>query len=186
MEKWCLRSLYIGSWSDWELSRSKVSRKSLSVESAIHRWMCETAHRLEHLIALCEPQNISSKSEARELSTPHVWIEESCDLMSWKSKPCFFSSDEREKPKFWRAILRAKVQNSYVLGLGLTRVQIDKYWILVFIREPEFSRRYEWEIEDYSDLPTKILGVGNNREVFRGDVPSRIYWTQFNCLLRSL
>ena len=148
--------------------------------------MCETACRLEHLIALCEPRNVSSIFEACELSTPHVWIEESCDLMSWKSKPCFFSSDEREKPKFWRAILRAKVQNSYVLGLGLTRVQIDKYWILVFIREPEFSRRYEWEIEDYSDLPTKILGVGNNREVFRGDVPSRIYWTQFNCLLRSL
>ena len=37
----------------------------------------------------------------------------------------------------------AKVQNSYVLGLGLTRVQIDKYWILVLIREPEFLRRYE-------------------------------------------
>ena len=36
-----------------------------------------------------------------------------------------------------------KVQNSNILGLGLTRVQIDKYWILILIREPEFSRRYE-------------------------------------------
>ena len=149
MEKWCLRLLYIGSRSEWELSRSKVSEKSPSVGSAIHHWMCETARCLEHLIPLCEPWNVSSKSEARELSTPHVWIEESCDLMSWKSKPYFFSSNEREKSKFWRAIVRAKVQNSYVLGLGLTRVQIDKYWILVFIREPEFPRRYEWEIEDY-------------------------------------
>ena len=40
-------------------------------------------------------------------------------------------------------VVGAKVQNSYVLGLGLTRVQIDKYWILILIREPEFPRRYE-------------------------------------------
>ena len=149
MEKWCLRSLYIGSWNEWELSRSKVSRKSPSVGFALHRWMCETVCRLEHLIAFCEPRNVNSKSEARELSTPHVWIEESCDLVSWKSKPCFFFFDEREKPKFWGAIVRAKVQNSYVLGLELTRVQINKYWILILIREPEFLRRHEWEIEDY-------------------------------------
>ena len=149
MEKWCFRSLYIGSWSEWELSHSKVSGKSPSVGFAIHRWMCETARRLKHLIALYEPRNVSSKSEVRELSTPHMWIEESCDLMSLKSKPSFFSSYEREKPKFWGAIVGAKVQNSYVLGLGLTRVQIDKYWILVLIRELEFPRRYEWEIEDY-------------------------------------
>ena len=48
-----------------------------------------------------------------------------------------------------RFIVGAKVQNSYVLSLGFTRVQIDKYWILILIREPEFPRRYEWEIEDY-------------------------------------
>ena len=122
MEKWCLCSLYIGIWSEWELSHSKVSGKRPSVGSAIHRWMCKTARYLEHLMALCKPRNVSSKSKAHELSTPHMWIEESCDLMSWKSKPCFFSSNEREKPKFWGAIVGAKVQNSYVLGLGLTRV----------------------------------------------------------------
>ena len=149
MEKWCLRSLYIGSWSEWELSCSKVSGKSPSVGSVFHRWMCKTACRLEHLIAFCKPWNINSKSEAREISTPRMWIEESCDLVSWKSKPCFFSFDEREKLKFWGAIVGAKVQNSYVLGLGLMRVPIDKYWILIFIRELEFPRRYEWEIEDY-------------------------------------
>ena len=149
MEKWCLRSLYIGSWSEWELSHSKFSGKSPSVGSAFHRWMCETVRRLEHLIAFCKPRNISSKSKPREISTPRVWIEESCDLVSWKSKPCFFSFDEREKPKFWGAIVGVEVQNSYILGLGLTRVQIDKYWILFFIREPEFPRMYEWEIEDY-------------------------------------
>ena len=149
MEKWCLNSLYIGSWSEWELSRSKVSGKSSLVGFAIHCWMCKTARRLEHLIAFCEPRNISSKSKAHELSTPHVWNEKLCGLMSWKSKPYFFSSDEKEKPKFWGAIVEAKVQNSYVLGLGLMRVQIDKYWILVLIREPELLRRYEWEIEDY-------------------------------------
>ena len=109
------------------------SGKSPSVGSAFHRWMCETARCLEHLIALCEPRNVSSIFEACELSTPHLWIEESCDLMSWKSKPCFFSFDEREKPKFWGAIVGVKVQNPYVLGLGLTRVQIDKYWILILI-----------------------------------------------------
>ena len=40
-------------------------------------------------------------------------------------------------------VVGAKVQNSFILGLGLTRVEIDKYWILILIREPEFSRRYE-------------------------------------------
>ena len=40
-------------------------------------------------------------------------------------------------------IVGTKVQNSYVLGLGLARVQIDKYWILVLIQEPKFPRRYE-------------------------------------------
>ena len=148
MEKWCLCTLYIGSWSEWELSHSKVSGKSPSVGSVIHRWMCETAHRLKHLIALCEPQSVNSKSKTRELSTPHIWIEESCSLMSWKSKPRLFSSDEEEKPKFWGAIVGAKVQNSCVLGLGLTKVQIDKYWILGLIREPEFLRRDEWEVKN--------------------------------------
>ena len=141
MEKWCLCSLYIGSRREWELSRSKVSGKSPSIRSALHHWMCETARCLEHLIALCEPRNVSSKSKARELSTPRVWIEESCDLVSWKSKPCFFSFYKREKPKFWGAIVGVEVQNSYVLGLGLMRVQIDKYWILILIHEPELPMK---------------------------------------------
>ena len=38
-------------------------------------------------------------------------------------------------------LVGVKVQNSCVLGLGLARVQIDKYWILVLIREPEIPRR---------------------------------------------
>ena len=169
MEKWCLRLLYIESWSEWELSRLKVSGKSPSVGSAIHRWMCETACRLEHLIAICEPRSVNSKSETCELSTPHVWIEESCGLMSWKSKPHFFLLQWRGKTKVLRGYCRGKnpkltsncitnnhsklktyfnitnvgveVQNSYVLGLGLTRVQIDKYWILILIQEPELPRR---------------------------------------------
>ena len=149
MEKWCLCSLYIGSWREWELSRSKVSRKSPSIGFAIHHWMCGIVRRLEHLIALCKSRSINSKSETRELSTPHMQIEESCGLMSWKSNPHFFSSDEGEKPKFWGAIVRAKVQNSCVLGLGLARIQIDKYWILGLIQEPKFPRRYELEIKNY-------------------------------------
>ena len=100
--KWCLRSLYIGSWSEWELSNPKASGKSLSVGSTLHHWMCETTCRLKHLIALCEPRNVSSKSKARELSTPHVWIEESCDLVSWKSKPCFFLLLRKGKTKVLR------------------------------------------------------------------------------------
>ena len=149
MEKWCLCSLYIGSWSEWELSRSKVSGNSPSVGSVIHCWMCKTACCLEYLITLCKPWSISSKPEAHELYTLHVQIEESRGLMLWKSKPSFFYSKEREKPKFWGAIVRAKVQNSCVLGLGLTRVQIDKYKILVIIRESKFLKRYEWEVKDY-------------------------------------
>ena len=141
MEKWCLRSLYIGSWSEWELSHPKVSGKSPSVGSLLHRWVCEIACCLQHLIALCESRNVSSKYEVRELSTPRVWIEKSCGLVSRKSKPCFFSFYEKEKPKFWRAIMGAEIQNSYVLGLVLTRVQIDKYWIIILIHEPELPRR---------------------------------------------
>ena len=37
----------------------------------------------------------------------------------------------------------AKVQNSCVRSLGLARVQIGKYWILVPIQEPEITRRYK-------------------------------------------
>ena len=70
MEKWCLRSLYMRSWSEWGLSRPKASGKSPFVGSALHRWMYETAHRLEHLIALCETQSASGKFEAHELSPP--------------------------------------------------------------------------------------------------------------------
>ena len=70
IEKWCLCSLYMGSWSEWGLSRPKVSGKSLSVGSALHRWMYETARRLEHLITLCETQSASGKSKAREISPP--------------------------------------------------------------------------------------------------------------------
>ena len=40
-------------------------------------------------------------------------------------------------------IVGAKVQNSCVLGLGLARVQVDKYWILGLIRELEFPRNDE-------------------------------------------
>ena len=109
MEKWCLRSLYTGSLSEWNDPAQKFSRKSPSVGSAFHCWMCETARCLEHLIALCGPRNVSSKFDAHELSTPHVWIEKLCDLLSWKSKPCFFSFDEKEKPKFWGAIVGEKV-----------------------------------------------------------------------------
>ena len=70
MEKWCLRSLYMGSWSEWGLSCSKTSGKSPSVGSALHRWMYETTRCLKHLIALCETWSASGKSEAREVSPP--------------------------------------------------------------------------------------------------------------------
>ena len=70
MEKWCLRSLYMGNWSQWGLSRPKASGKSQSVGSALHCWMYETTCSLEHLIALRKPRSISGKFEARELSPP--------------------------------------------------------------------------------------------------------------------
>ena len=46
-----------------------------------------------------------------------------------------------EKYKFIIISVGVEVQNLYVLGLGLTKVQIDKYWILILIREPELPRR---------------------------------------------
>ena len=70
MEKWCLRSLYMGSWNEWGLSCPKASGKSPSVESALYRWMYETARRLEHLIVFCETWSASGKSEACEISHP--------------------------------------------------------------------------------------------------------------------
>ena len=42
-----------------------------------------------------------------------------------------------------KLVVGAKVQNLCVLDLRLARVQTDKYWILILIREPEFPRRYE-------------------------------------------
>ena len=68
MDKWCLRSLYMGSWNEWRLSHPKTSGKSPSVGSMFHRWMYETARRLKHLIALYETRNASGKSEACEIS----------------------------------------------------------------------------------------------------------------------
>ena len=70
MEKWCLRSLYMGSWSEWGLSRPKASGKNPSVGSVLYRWMYETAYHLEHLMALCETWSASGKFEAREISPP--------------------------------------------------------------------------------------------------------------------
>ena len=100
MEKWCLCSLCIGRWSEWELSRPKVSEKSPFVGSMLHRWMCETARCLEHLIALYEPRIVSSKSEAHELSTPRVWIEESCDLCHGSQNPIFPPSTKGKNQSF--------------------------------------------------------------------------------------
>ena len=48
---------------------------------------------------------------------------------------------EIKREKIESKIVGVEVQNSYVLGLGLTRVQIDKYWILILIQEPELPRR---------------------------------------------
>ena len=116
MEKWCLRSLYIGSWNEWGLSRPTASRGNPSVGSALHRWMYETTRCLEHLIALCETRSTSGKFEAREISPPTRVIGESCGLMSWKSKPCFFPYYKREKSKFWEVIVGTKTQVG-ILGL---------------------------------------------------------------------
>ena len=73
MEKWCLRSLYMGSWNKWGLSCPTASGENPSVGFALHRWMYETARCLEHLIVLCKTRSTSGKSKAREISPPtHV------------------------------------------------------------------------------------------------------------------
>ena len=120
MEKWCLHSLYIGSWSEWELSRSKASGKSPSVGSALHRWMYETAHRLEHLIVLCEPRSVSGRPEAREIFHPTclnwriVW---SCVV---EVKTLFFPFLREGKIKCFEGLLwgrRSKIHAYLALGL---------------------------------------------------------------------
>ena len=117
MEKWCLRSLYMGSWNEWGLSRPTALGENPSVGFALHRWMYETARRLEHLIALCETRSAGASLRRVKYPLPHVWIEESCGLMSWKSKPCFFPFYKKEKSKFWGAIMGTKAQVG-ILGLG--------------------------------------------------------------------
>ena len=117
MEKWCLRSFYMGSWNEWGLSCLTASGENPSVGSALHRWMYETARRLEHLIALYETWSISGKSEVREISPP--------TRVNWRImwsyvvevKTLFFHFYEREKSKFWGAIVRIKPQVG-ILGLG--------------------------------------------------------------------
>ena len=104
MEKWCLRSLYIESWSEWELSRSKVSGKSPSVGCAIHRWMCETARRLEHLTMLCEPWNVSSKSKTCELST-HMCELKNRVILCHESQNPIFSPPTKGKNQSFEGIL---------------------------------------------------------------------------------
>ena len=47
----------------------------------------------------------SSNYEVRKTAFPHMRIHESVGLISWKSKPQFFSSDEREKREFLGAIV---------------------------------------------------------------------------------
>ena len=117
MEKWCLRSLYMGSWNKWGLSCPTASGENPSVGFALHRWMYETAHRLKHLIVLCKTWSANGKSEAVKYPFPYMWIEKSCGLMSWKSKPYFFPFYEREKSKFWGAIVGTKAQVG-ILDLG--------------------------------------------------------------------
>ena len=70
IEKWCLCSLYMGSWNEWGLSCPKASGKSPSIEFALHCRMYETTRRLEHLIVFCETRRASGKSEACEISPP--------------------------------------------------------------------------------------------------------------------
>ena len=119
----------------------KSFRQNSSVGFMLHRWMYETACRLEHLMVLYETRSASGKSEARELSPPIrvnwgiVW---SCVI---EVKTLFFPFYKREKSKFWGAIVGAEIQNSCILGLGLVKARIDKYWILILIHKSEFSRR---------------------------------------------
>ena len=70
MEKWCLHSLYMGSWNEWGLSHLTASGENPFVGSALHRWMYEIARHLEHLMELCETWSASGKSKAREISPP--------------------------------------------------------------------------------------------------------------------
>ena len=58
-------------------------------------------------------------------------------------KPLYEILDKIENKGYQLVIVGVKVQDSCVLGLELARVQVGKYWILVFIREPEIPRRYE-------------------------------------------
>ena len=43
--------------------------------------------------------------------------------------------------KYKKQFVGAEVQNLCILGPGLVRAQINKYWILILIHEPELPRR---------------------------------------------
>ena len=132
MEKWCLCSLYMGSWSEWGLSCPKVSGKSPSVGSALHRWMYKIACHLEHLIALCETRSASGKSEACEISpdTRVNWrIVWSCVV---EVKTLFFPFLREGKIKVLRGYCGDKGPSWYILGL--------KPYLMMWIR----PRRGKW------------------------------------------
>ena len=50
-------------------------------------------------------RSVSSNYETRKTTFPHGQINESISLISWKSKPQFFSSDEREKNRSFEWLL---------------------------------------------------------------------------------
>ena len=50
----------------------------------------------------------------------------------------------------------AEVQNSYLLGLGFMRVQIDKYWIIILIHKPELLRRKNKRLTTTKIYPLKF------------------------------
>ena len=83
----------------------KILGEMSSIWLASHRWMRGTSYLLEQLMTPRGLRSVSSNYETRKTTFPHMQINESISLISWKSKPQFFSSDEREKNRSFEGLL---------------------------------------------------------------------------------
>ena len=92
----------------------KILGEISSVRLASHRWMWGTSCHLEQLMTPHGLRSVSDNYEARKTTFPHMRINELVSLISWKSKPQFFSLDEREKTEVLRGYCKDMGPNSRI------------------------------------------------------------------------
>ena len=147
----------------------KILGKISSVRLAPHCWMRGISRRLEQLMTPHGLRGVSSNYETCKTTLPHMRIKESVGLISYKSKPYFFSSDEREKLDFWKAIVGIRAQ-SHGLGFGLVRGR----W------KDQGGTNSCWKSQ------FKVSLARNEYMVVREGTPHRMWWVCLKCLFWQL